>query len=249
MLIRLGLILLGLCAVSCERNSQPLMPSPVAELSQSTDAKGGGGKPSRFVDCNKMLLGTLPLIYYCWSELGTQSPLNPTPDVVAFDFGNDPTTSENYFHYTGVLVNGAHPVLFNGAALSSLMIAGRIETTGAPVFDWHTAPDMPDCGLPAAARPYFLAYDDWYGEFHRWWSASQAITLQSGAFSLTVPLDPSTWSSVYGQFGTAAPSQWNDARQHVTAIGVSLGGGCFYGHGVFVTGGTARFAVTQMTVN
>ena len=48
---------------------------------------------------------------------------------------------------------------------------------------------------------------------------------------------------MYGHIGNESPvyaAAFMDTLQNVNSIGVSIGGGCFYGHGVNVSGGTAQ---------
>jgi hypothetical protein len=52
------------------------------------------------------------------------------------------------------------------------------------------------------------------------------------------------WSDVIGEFGTlSATTQAGFAATlaSVSQIGMTFGGGCFFGHGVNVSGGTAAF--------
>ena len=58
-------------------------------------------------------------------------------------------------------------------------------------------------------------------------------------------------SSSFGKLGNAnaeANKGFEAALKDVANVGFTFGGGCFFGHGAFVTNGTARFIVTEFKV-
>ena len=63
---------------------------------------------------------------------------------------------------------------------------------------------------------------------------------------MTVKLSPDQWTNVVGK-----RSSWGFAktRKNMGNIGVTFGGGCFFGHGVNVSGGSARFIMTRFELN
>ena len=81
-----------------------------------------------------------------------------------------------------------------------------------------------------------------------WWSNPDSVTLEgdfgSGTLSatLTAPVALTQWSDWNGQEANASPAVTEgfiEATQHVQAIGLSFGGGCFFENGVTTsTGGT-----------
>ena len=65
-------------------------------------------------------------------------------------------------------------------------------------------------------------------------------------------LTPDQWSSVYGKTGNydaTALAGFRDALANLGHIGMTFGGGCFFGHGVNVSGGTARFVLIGYTIS
>ena len=130
--------------------------------------------------------------------------------------------------------------------------AVRVTVQGMPVFRYDTEP-WNTCISPATARPYFgtpfkgnaskIAFTN------RWWSNPVAFVLQEGEASATIPLDPALWSDVHGQSGTQNPAQFDADRSNVGQIGVTFGGGCFFGHGVYVQDGRAWFTLVDVSVN
>lgn len=143
---------------------------------------------------------------------------------------------------------------------SQLTYALAITSTGAPVFQWKTeAGNNCDSAIqfcaPAAARPYFeSSYKGTCASgqisvwCNRWWSANSYYVLTPGLVTLVILLDPAQWSTVNGSTGVQEIAAWNYALQNPTQIGITFGGGYFFGHGVYVTGGTAQFQLQQLSV-
>lgn len=141
-----------------------------------------------------------------------------------------------------------------------IVMSGRIIITGNPRFQYETEPSNTPargCNTPASVRLYFQRRGDTLTglgpyEHYRWWSNPRSLELDGGVFRLVVPLIPSEWSSVFGDKGDVSPiamAGFRAARANVDNVGMTFGGGCFFGHGVNVSGGTARFVVTQFVVN
>jgi hypothetical protein len=102
------------------------------------------------------------------------------------------------------------------------------------------------CDAPASVRLYFQTstlYNSTDGT--RWWASAVSYQLSAGLVTLTVPLTPKNFSSTYGHSGDSmAPYFWH-ALEHPTYVGLTFGGGCFYGHGVNVSKGQARVTVLE----
>jgi hypothetical protein len=131
----------------------------------------------------------------------------------------------------------------------------RVTTTGTPVFNYQLNPNNA-CDYPAHARLYLQRTgDDLSGqgeyEFYRWFSNEVAYRLAAGNAHLTAALTPGQWTSVFGKKGDydlAATAGFMQALQQLGSVGFVFGGGCFYGHGVNVTGGTARFTLNHYSM-
>jgi hypothetical protein len=83
--------------------------------------------------------------------------------------------------------------------------------------------------------------------YKRWWSVPYA-ELREGESTLTVAVSPDQWSSVFGQGGAEVPNEFNAAISKLGNVGFTFGG-TFAGHGVFVTGGNARFVLKEFSVS
>lgn len=122
-----------------------------------------------------------------------------------------------------------------------ITVSYEIAETGNPVYQYKLNPDN-TCDNPASFHVFFQLYgDNGLNEFGRWWSNPIKGVLSAGTQTITVPLTGDQWSSVYGKFGTDAPTQFEIAKGSVGQIGVTFGGGCFFGHGVNISGGTSHF--------
>jgi hypothetical protein len=75
--------------------------------------------------------------------------------------------------------------------------------------------------------------------------------LGAGSVALVGDLtDPSQWTSVFGRSGAANEPLFRAALADLGAVGFTFGGGCFFGHGVYITPGSgeAVFTATRFVV-
>jgi hypothetical protein len=80
---------------------------------------------------------------------------------------------------------------------------------------------------------------------YRFWAPS-GVTLKLGdSQTLTSVLDPSVWTNCYGEHDT---SGFAGALENAMGIGFTVGGQNFFGHGIFLSSGTATFKVNSFTV-
>ena len=225
-----GLIaVLGVLALAgCRQVSTPVSASSVSSGGPSTSPQASG----------------LSLAPSSWAIF------NPAPRIyaessggLAFDFGYDAGAGS-----AGYLYNTSPPRVL----ARQVSVSFTVKATGAPVFNYKTE-SANTCPGTANVRPFFQAHNDWAGEFGRWWADPDAATLASGSTTLNIPVTPDRWISVYGKRGdqdAATNAAFADAIKNVTSLGVTFGGGCFFGHGVFVNRGTgtAQFVLTSYSV-
>lgn len=125
----------------------------------------------------------------------------------------------------------------------------KLRFEGSGVFD-AAGSDVPPCHF----RPYFQrSGDDWQGttgttEFYRWWCNSKVTPISFGSFTVEAPIDPAQWGSVMGKSGTVAGSKWTAALANVSAIGFTMGGKSFAGHGVMMASGSASLVLESFSV-
>jgi hypothetical protein len=190
----------------------------------------------------------VPMDAEAWAILYSPGmPPRPTPQTGSgwyFDFPTAPRS----VHYVLAAVNMA--------ASSSVDTSISVITTGTPEFVYSLQPDN-SCTYPAHVR--FLLQqrgDDLSGtngkQYFRWWSNSVAYQLAPGTANLSASLiDLSQWTIVFGEKANAsavATAGFKQAMVNLGNVGFSFGGGCFYGHGVRVSGGGARFGVISYAV-
>ncbi len=164
-----------------------------------------------------------------------------------------PTKEAGGWHFDFPKADGVHYLVVgsNGPASGMKQIAldYEVTTTGNPVFEFRTAANN-TCPTPLGNVSLYMQRkgDDLSGagayEYYRFWSRPLLSELKAGPATLTVPLTDDNWISVYGKHGQLA-----GALSNLQAIGMTFGGGCFAGHGVYVTGGTARFIAKSYSVN
>jgi len=126
-----------------------------------------------------------------------------------------------------------------------------VVTSGEPDF----VPLYPcQAGEDAAVRLYLEqkapkhAPDATYaGPTYRWWSNPVRLVLAPGAAIMSAVVQPDQWSDADGHFATDALSGFADALAHPAAVGFTFGS-CFFGHGVDVLNGSARFILTSYTI-
>jgi hypothetical protein len=72
---------------------------------------------------------------------------------------------------------------------------------------------------------------------YRWWSNPTSFVLAptDGVVTLSVPLRGGQWTNVGGMTGVQQPDGFAAALAHPANVGMTFGGGCFFGHGVLST--------------
>jgi|ERR1017187_5601356 hypothetical protein len=142
-----------------------------------------------------------------------------------------------------------------GHALLVMTVSVR-KLSGSPIFNYVFNPNN-TCINPAHLRPYIeLQGDNGVAPNYRWWAnegrtpgAAYSYELDlMGNATITVPLTAAAWSNVDGQYGNSSPAAtkaFQAALADPMAIGLTFGGGCFFGHGTNVSSGTAQFYLTR----
>lgn len=181
-----------------------------------------------------------PLAGEAWQPLGDPQPFPLTNDgpSLAFDF---PATGSINYLFTPSAVT---------AIRGSIVVSLQILTTGPVLFE-SLEPQTGSCTIPSSVRPFLWANDNGNGNYDRWWSNPRSYTLAPGSATITVPLQPEFWSSVNGRFGNADTEvrfNFDKALLNVTRLGLTFGGGCSFGHGIRVSGGAARFVLTEYAI-
>ena len=189
-----------------------------------------------------------------WSltlEASIPGAISDTPDGPAFEFSTDPHVTSNKLreiqdHQLGL------------RAGQTLIVTVRLDTVSEPVFNLAQGPE-PTCKSPPSARLY-IEDRGWRGtgnNYLRWWSRDGYFRFDldpmptTATWTLAIPLDPHRWSGVNGRladtngetlaFFHSVLAGWSD-------WGFTFGGGCSYGHGLYVSGGTASLTILDYHV-
>jgi hypothetical protein len=182
----------------------------------------------------------LPLQSSAWETIGDPQPFPIGNDGSALTFTFPGRGSINYL-YT------ASPLTIVRGTLSASI---RVTAAGAVAFN-SLDPQTAQCTIPPSVRPFLWANNNGNGPNDRWWSNQRAFTLAAGTSTIAVPLSAESWSSVDGRLGNAdaaARFAFDTALLNVSRFGLTFGGGCSFGHGINVSGGTATFALTEYSV-
>jgi hypothetical protein len=194
----------------------------------------------------------LPLIVLV-SALGgagnSSSPI-PIPDAgqwVAFG-RNEPTISSGAFTFPGpggvagyfytkppATVAVGQTVTLVYSIEGNIPVWGVSDPTDLPpatmhLFLWRSGDDLSCNGAMAS---------------YRFWAPSGVAPKLGDSQTLTSVLDPSVWTNCYGQNDT---SGFAGALENAMGIGFTFGGQKFFGHGVYLIGGSATFKVNSYTV-
>lgn len=126
---------------------------------------------------------------------------------------------------------------------SILTISFKVEADSSTVFNFNLEKDN-NCDKPPASVRAILqrAGDDLYEANNRFWSNPISVALTNGEYTMMVELSPDQWTNVEGERST---SGFAETLKGMGNIGVTFGGGCFFGHGLNVSGGGAAFIMTR----
>lgn len=189
------------------------------------------------------VLSTNPKYWYIqWSN---DMPANPLPNPAGEWSFNFPIWDQNTSTYGHV--NYVESPFKATKTPQAITLTFKVESTKPQykVFgDW----------LPATFRPFFeIKNDDMSSANGRWWGIWPYYVYKLGSNDnqvevFTVPLTPSHWSNVYGKLGTTEPTGFYNSLKNVGYFGVTFGGSHFAGHGVALSGGTAKFVMISYKV-
>ena len=228
----------------------------------------------KFSGSRRVLLAFVLLLFVIASVYGGKTATLPMKSkdwvVDAFDASGDGTSYSPgalphnggvYFYFpvdsggiTRLLYRYAKPYANHNVPItgSSFTATFEVVTTGNPIFNYMLEPSN-TCVNPAHVRFYMDRQRWWeppYPPTYRWFSNPVAFELvgTSSTVRLTVPLDPAQWMSVYGVYGNDALADFQGTLDDSFEIGFSFGGGCYLGHGVNGSGGTATFVLSNFTI-
>jgi len=142
-------------------------------------------------------------------------------------------------HYVTTKYTGS----INEAAV--IHIEGKIEADPAVV--WNYRFDKANkCNTPARAHVMLqIKNDDLITSDGRYWS-NTGIPLTNGSFTLNIAVVGGNWTNVDGGFNKDG---FDNLLKNMGNVGFTLGGGCFFGRGVSVSGGEAKFYLNSFNID
>ena len=251
---------IGAYAGTCANNSLPGVvaacacnanPSQVIQLLPTPSTESGEGW---YVDGPYSLL-----------------PVESVSGGIQFTFENYNQTGEADGYLVQWNWGGNIPMVQPFTSYQTIYASGSVNASPDAVFKYYGFPWDPSNGpgIPANCRMYFsTGFSDAGGLFNesaggRWWSPTATVYLVPGTynFSISAPIS-STWTNVYGASSTSqsltydpgnnnyyVPSQaFKQAIANPSEVGLTCGGGYFYGHGVATTQGTAILTLSSFYI-
>ena len=151
---------------------------------------------------------------------------------------------------TRLLFNSKDPALIgdlSGTTMSATFTVSGV--TGSFTYSGEGTPSNPCTGPLTAAnvRLYFESTPPGskFAFTNFWWADAASSVLANGTVTFTAVVDPAgQWSDWNGQPSAANATEFTDAAEDVTAVGLSFGGGCFFENGVGTTDGSGSFTLT-----
>ena len=183
---------------------------------------------------------TVPLQSGAWDTISDPQPFPIGNDAASlvFDF---PTSGSMHYLFTPSTLS---------ALRGTLVVTLQVATSGPVLFE-SLDPQSASCAIPSSVRPFFWSNGNGNGPYDRWWSNPRAYVLAPGSATVAVPLQAEHWSSVNGRFGNADGETrfgFEKALLNVTRLGLTFGGGCSFGHGIRISGGSARFTLSEYAI-
>lgn len=247
----LGWVLSLMLPVSTPQPPTP-KPNPVELVAPEGSALDDGSSDAPSANTLTSTTTAIPLkfnqwrLYYHSSFVTVHRPTQMTNGGLSFNFLTATPTKNDFDTY--LITPYTKPIS------GTLKATFSVVTTGTPVFNWKSEVNNTCDTVPATTRLYFQTSTLWNSnEVTRWWAnpTSYKFVSQGGTVTLSVPLTPDKWSDTFGHFGTynaATLKGFANTLLHPTFVGFTMGGGCFFGHGVNVSGGTAQFQLTNYSV-
>jgi hypothetical protein len=129
----------------------------------------------------------------------------------------------------------------------TLTMAFEVVVSGDAVWN-HRTESSNTCSSPKASVRFILQKrrDNLASANARFWSHPGSVVLANGRHTLSVPLDANYWSNVDGK---RSKKGFSRILQNMGNIGITFGGGCFFGHGVNLEKGTAKFILRSFDIH
>lgn len=178
-----------------------------------------------------------PQNWYIYYSAGV--PPNPSADIEgAWSFEFPSSGTGGHVNYVQTPFNAT-------TTLHAVSITFKVESD-APQYEVLDPTDIP----PATIHLFFEQQgDDLVDPNGRWWALASGYNLGSqddGTIMYNVALTSDQWSNVVGQHD---PQAFAAALTNIGWIGLTCGGQYFWGHGVALGNGSAKFILVDFQVS
>ena len=164
--------------------------------------------------------------------------------VFSFPDGRDNCVSKTDANCPGVhYVTTKYTATMNDTVV--IHIEGKIEADPTVVWNYRFE-KANKCNTPAIVHVMLqIKNDDLIASDGRYWSNASGITLTNGPFNLDISVSEGDWTNVDGGFNKEG---FDRLLKNMGNVGFTFGGGCFFGHGVSVSEGEAKFYLNSFTI-
>ena len=172
--------------------------------------------------------------WYFMYGSGTSEHPDPSGSEWAFDVPNAPGS----IHYLQTPANLT-------TVPKSITMIFRIDASASASYGISDSSDYP----PASFHLFLERQDDDLAkDYYRWWGD---VGYDFGSFddttrTITIPLTAEHWSSVFGHHDQG---EFNATLSNLAYVGITYGGHDFFGHGVYMATGSARFVLLDYHFN
>jgi hypothetical protein len=209
----------------------------VSTLTACNPPQHGDTPPPNIPAAQANVVSLDPQSWYLLYSAGVQ--LHPAPDPQgAWSFEFPSSASGGRLGYIQTPFNAT-------TILHSVSITFRVDSN-LPQYQVLGPSDI----LPATVHLFFEQRDDdFYDPNGRWWADAGGYNLASQdgkTLTIAVPLTPDQWTNANGQHDETA---FYAAFGNVGWIGLTCGGEYFWGDGVALASGSARFVLINFRVS
>lgn len=183
--------------------------------------------------------------WHLYQRTETATPVTNMPRAgIYFDFPvsllPDPLANPPWDGY--LLTSLYNPKRLIGTKITGTHLVFVFKVMATPNVLWNHMSDPDNTGPdPAKLTPYISRFNPMYNSWDgsRWWAGACRWALSGGDMVvLDVPLDPDYWSDTYGHPATLDDMHrlnFTGTLNNCWYLGVTFGGGSFFGHGVNIS--------------
>lgn len=175
--------------------------------------------------------------YILYGEGTPDQPLSSPAGAWSIDLPD----AAGSIHYVQTPYNASSPLP------TKVSMTFRIDSSPDAVYKGEVDPSA---GNPATFHLFLERRgDNFRKEYYRWWAGDGGYVLGSNdnsVLTIEVPLTADKWTSVYGHHNNA---EFVDTLNNLGWVGITFGGRNYWGHGVNMLEGKAKFTLLDFRVD